>query len=242
MLNGKTAVVTGASRGIGREIALQLAFRGVNIAAVCAHSGEMAESLCRECESRFQVKAKTFICDVADAKQAEETALAVKKEFGGAHILVNNAGITRDTLAISMKEEDYDAVLDTNLKGAFLMTKFFLPVFVRERTGAIVNISSVSGLMGNAGQCNYAASKAGLIGLTKSLAREYASRGIRCNAVAPGYIKTDMTEDLRGNEIEKHIPLGKMGTPADVAEAVVFLAEAEYITGEVLRVDGGFAM
>jgi len=141
-----------------------------------------------------------------------------------------------------MKEEDYDQVLDINLKGAFLMAKHCLPVFLKQKSGVIINISSVSGLAGNVGQSNYAASKAGLIGLTKSLAREYASRGIRCNAVAPGYIDTEMTKKLRGQPLEDKIPLGRKGTPEDVAQAVAFLADAEYITGETLRVDGGFAM
>ena len=242
MLTGKTAIVTGASRGIGRAIALGLASQGVHIAAVCAREKEKAEEVCRECEDRYQVEAEAFLCNVADGRQVKETVQSVCEAFGSIQILVNNAGVTRDSLAIMMKEEDYDQVLDINLKGAFLMAKHCLPVFLKQKSGVIINISSVSGLAGNAGQSNYAASKAGLIGLTKSLAREYASRGIRCNAVAPGYIDTEMTKNLAGQPLEDRIPLGRKGKPEDVAQAVAFLSDAEYITGETLRVDGGFAM
>ena len=242
MLKGRKAVVTGASRGIGRAIALQLASQGVHIAAICSHDKEKAEEVCRECEDRYQVEAAAFLCNVADERWVKRTVQAVCEAFGSIQILVNNAGITRDSLAIMMKEEDFDQVLDINLKGAFLMAKHCLPVFLKQKNGVIINISSVSGLAGNAGQSNYAASKAGLIGLTKSLAREYASRGIRCNAVAPGYIDTEMTKKLGGQLLEERIPLGRKGTPEDVAQAVTFLSDAEYITGETLRVDGGFAM
>lgn len=242
MLTGKTAIVTGASRGIGRAIALGLASQGVRIVAVCAHEKEKAEEVCHECEDRYQVKAETFLCNVADEKQVKETVQSVYEAFGSIQILVNNAGVTRDSLAVKMKEEDYDQVLDINLKGAFLMAKHCLPFFLKQKNGVIINISSVSGLTGNAGQCNYAASKAGLIGLTKSMAREYASRGIRCNAIAPGYIDTEMTRGLEGKRLEDIIPLRRKGTPEDVAQAVVFMSDAEYITGETLRVDGGYAM
>ena len=166
----------------------------------------------------------------------------IKTDFGAVHILVNNAGITRDGLAAMMKEEDFDRVLDVNLKGAFNMIRHCLPLFIRGREGCIVNISSVSGMMGNAGQCNYSASKAGLIGLTKSIAKEYAAKGIRCNAVAPGFIHTDMTGSHEENPLLSMIPLGKMGEPEDVADAVAYLVGAKYVTGEVLRVDGGIAM
>ena len=166
----------------------------------------------------------------------------IKTDFGTVHILVNNAGITRDSLAAMMKEEDFDAVLNTNLKGAFNMIRHCTGLFLRNREGCIINISSVAGLTGNAGQCNYAASKAGLIGLTKSIAKELAPRGIRCNAIAPGFIATDMTDSQTENPLLKMIPLGKMGEPQDVAEAVAYLASAKYVTGEVLRVDGGIAM
>ena len=203
---------------------------------------EKAEEVCRECEDRYQVKAETFLCNVADETQVKETVQSVYEAFGSIQILVNNAGVTRDSLAVMMKEEDYDQVLDVNLKGAFLMAKHCLPFFLKQKNGVIINISSVSGLTGNAGQCNYAASKAGLIGLAKSMAREYASRGIRCNAIAPGYIDTEMTRGLEGKRLEDIIPLRRKGTPEDVAQAVVFLSDAEYITGETLRVDGGYAM
>ena len=242
MLTGKTAIVTGASRGIGRAIALGLASQGVRIVAVCAHEKEKAEEVCHECEDRYQVKAETFLCNVADERRVKETVQSVYEAFGSIQILVNNAGVTRDSLAVKMKEEDYDQVLDINLKGTFLMAKHCLPFFLKQKNGVIINISSVSGLTGNAGQCNYAASKAGLIGLTKSMAREYASRGIRCNAIAPGYIDTEMTRGLEGKRLEDIIPLKRKGTPEDVAQAVVFMSDAEYITGETLRVDGGYAM
>lgn len=242
MLTGKTAIVTGASRGIGSAIALGLASQGVRIVAVCAHEKEKAEEVCHECENRYQVKAETFLCNVADERQVKETVQTACEAFGSIQILVNNAGVTRDSLAVMMKEEDYDQVLDVNLKGAFLMAKHCLPFFLKQKNGVIINISSVSGLTGNAGQCNYAASKAGLIGLTKSMAREYASRGIRCNAIAPGYIDTEMTRGLEGKRLEDIIPLRRKGTPEDVAQAVVFMSDAEYITGETLRVDGGYAM
>lgn len=242
MLNGKTAIVTGASRGIGRAIALELAKKGVNIIAVYAAGRENAEAVCRECRGRYQVRAKAYACDVSDFESVGILLSVVKEEFGSVQILVNNAGITRDGLAVTMKEKDFDAVLDTNLKGAFHMIRHCLPVFVRVREGSIINISSVTGLIGNAGQCNYAASKAGLVGLTKSIAREYAAKGIRCNAVAPGFIDTDMTKELITAELKARIPLGRAGLPEEVAEAVAYLADAAYVTGEVLRVDGGMAM
>ncbi len=166
----------------------------------------------------------------------------IKEELGAVHILVNNAGITKDGLAAMMKEEDFDRVLDVNLKGAFHMIRHLAGTFIRQREGCIINISSVSGLIGNAGQCNYAASKAGLVGLTKSIAKELAPKGIRCNAIAPGFIATDMTEAQAENPLIKMIPLGRMGQCEDVADAAVYLAGAAYVTGEVLRVDGGIAM
>lgn len=242
MLKGKTAVVTGGSRSIGEAISLKLASMGANVAIIYAGNSEAAARVCEKCETEFGVTAKAYQCDVADFTAVKDTVAAIKADFGGAQVLVNNAGVTRDGLVAMMKEEDYDAVLDTNLKGAFNMIRHMSGLFIRAKEGSIVNITSVSGMMGNAGQCNYAASKAGLIGLTKSVAKEFAAKGIRCNAVAPGFIATDMTKDQTDNPLLKMIPLGKMGAVEDVADAVAFLVTSKYITGEVLRVDGGLAM
>lgn len=242
MLNGKTAIVTGASRGIGEAIAYKLASLGANIAVVYAGNSAAAEKVCDKCRQEYGVEAKAYQCDVANFDTVKETVTAVKSDFGTVHILVNNAGITRDGLMAMMKESDFDAVLDTNLKGAFNMIRHCTGLFLRNREGCIINITSVAGLMGNAGQSNYAASKAGLVGLTKSIAKELAPRGIRCNAIAPGFISTDMTGDQTDNPLLQMIPLGHMGKPEDVADAAAFLATAGYITGEVLRVDGGIAM
>ncbi|MBQ3400666.1 MAG: 3-oxoacyl-[Lachnospiraceae bacterium] len=241
MSERKTAVVTGASRGIGKAIALELARAGYDIAAICASRIEAAEEVCEACRA-LGAEACAYRCDVSDGAAVKETAGAVRRDFGAVHVLVNNAGITRDTLVMTMKEADFDAVIATNLKGAFLMTQAFLPLFLRAKEGCIVNISSVVGLMGNPGQANYAAAKAGLIGMTKTVAKEYAARGIRANAVAPGFIATEMTEGLETEELLAQIPLGRMGRPEEIAQAVRFLAQADYVTGEVLRVDGGIAM
>lgn len=243
-LNGKTALVTGASRGIGRAIALRLAEDGANVAVIYAGSADKAEAVVNEITA-LGVNAKAYRCNVADSAAVNETVKAVTNDLGKIDILVNNAGITRDGLMLSMKDEDFDAVLDTNLKGAFNMIRACYSGFIRKKSGRIINISSVSGIMGNAGQANYSASKAGVIGLTKSVARELASRGITCNAVAPGFIQTDMTENLGDNNpLLNSIPLGRMGKPEDIAAAVAFLASdsAAYITGEVLKVDGGLAI
>ena len=242
MLKGKTAVVTGGSRGIGRAIAYKLASMGADIAVIYAGNAEAAETVCRRCTEETGVKARAYQCDVADFTAVKETVARIRADFGTVHILVNNAGITRDGLLAIMKEEDYDAVVDTNLKGAFNMIRHCAGLFIRNREGCIINITSVAGLMGNAGQCNYSASKAGLIGLTKSAARELATKGIRCNAIAPGFIATDMTGSQTDNPLLGTIPLGRMGEPEDVAEAAAYLATAKYVTGEVLRVDGGIAM
>lgn len=242
MLNGKVAIITGGSRGIGEAIAYELASQGAKIAVIYAGNRTAADKVCTTCRETYGVEAKAYQLDVSDFEAAKETVAEIKKKFGTAHILVNNAGITRDGLAAMMKEADFDAVLNINLKGAFNMIRHCTGLFLRNREGCIINISSVSGLIGNAGQCNYSASKAGLIGLTKSVAKELAPRGIRCNAIAPGFICTDMTEKQSENPLLKMIPLGKMGDPKDVAEAVVYLAKAKYVTGEVLRVDGGIAM
>ncbi len=243
-LNGKTALVTGASRGIGRAIALRLAEDGANVAVIYAGSADNAEAVVNEITA-LGVNAKAYRCNVADSAAVNETVKAVTNDLGKIDILVNNAGITRDGLMLRMKDEDFDAVLDTNLKGAFNMIRACYSGFIRKKSGRIINISSVSGIMGNAGQANYSASKAGVIGLTKSVARELASRGITCNAVAPGFIQTDMTENLGDNNpLLNSIPLGRMGKPEDIAAAVAFLASdsAAYITGEVLKVDGGLAI
>lgn len=243
-LNGKTALVTGASRGIGRAIALRLAEDGANVAVIYAGSADKAEAVVNEITA-LGVQAKAYRCNVADSAAVNETVKAVTNDLGKIDILVNNAGITRDGLMLRMKDEDFDAVLDTNLKGAFNMIRACYSGFIRKKSGRIINISSVSGIMGNAGQANYSASKAGVIGLTKSVARELASRGVTCNAVAPGFIQTDMTENLGDNNpLLNSIPLGRMGKPEDIAAAVAFLASdsAAYITGEVLKVDGGLAI
>lgn len=241
-LEGKTAVITGGSRGIGEAIAYKLASMGADIAVICSSSVEAGEKVCEKCIQEFGVKAKAYQCDVADFEAVKELAGLIKADFKTAHILVNNAGITRDGLAVMMKEEDFDRVIAVNLKGAFNMIRHLAGLFIRNREGCIINITSVAGIMGNAGQCNYAASKAGLIGLTKTIAKELAPKGIRCNAVAPGFIATDMTDNQTENPLLKMIPLGKMGEAEDVAEAVGYLATAKYVTGEVLRVDGGIAM
>ena len=242
MLKGKTAIVTGGSRGIGEAIVYKLASLGVNVAVIYAGNTSAAEKVCQTCKEKYEAEVKAYQCNVADYANVKETVDAVKKDFGTVHILVNNAGITRDGLLAMMKEEDFDAVMDTNLKGAFHMIRHCAGLFIRNKEGCIINITSVSGIMGNAGQCNYSASKAGLIGLTKSVAKELASRGIRCNALAPGFIATDMTRNQSDNPLLSMIPLGRMGETEDVAEAVAYLVGAKYVTGEVLRVDGGIAM
>ena len=245
MLSGKVALVTGGSRGIGKAIALKLAQEGADVAVLYAGNAAAAQATVDEITALGR-KAAAWKCDVADFDASKETVAAVMKEFGGVDILVNNAGITRDTLLLTMKEADFDAVIDTNLKGAFHMIKHCCRTLMK-RGGRIINISSVVGLMGNAGQVNYSASKAGVIGMTKSVARELASRGVCCNAIAPGFIATDMTDAIPPEMAEKMaqtIPMGRVGKPEDVAALAAFLASdaAGYITGEVIRVDGGMAM
>ncbi len=242
MLKGKVALVTGASRGIGEAIAKKYASLGADVAIVYAGSADKAEAVAKSCADDFGVKAIAYKCNVADFEATKELVSQVKDDFGTVHILVNNAGITKDGLIAMMKEDSFDAVIDTNLKGAFNMIKHLTGVFMRNREGCIINISSVAGLMGNAGQANYSASKAGLIGLTKSVAKELAPRGVRCNAIAPGFIATDMTESQADSPLLKMIPLGRMGETEDIAEAAAYLATAKYVTGETLRVDGGIAM
>ena len=245
LLENKVAVVTGAGRGIGKAIALKLAAEGAAIAA-CGRTLANVEGTASEI-AKSGGKAKAYDVDVASGSQVAGTCDQIVKEFGRVDVLVNNAGITRDQLLLRMSEEEWDAVLNTNLKGAFNFTKTLSRVMLKQRSGRIVNISSISGLTGNAGQSNYAASKAGLIGFTKSVARELASRGITANAVAPGFIDTDMTEALgeQTRELLKtRIALGRLGTAEDVANAVLFLASdlAAYVTGQVITVDGGLVM
>ncbi len=245
-MKNKKAVITGGSRGIGRAIALKLAEQGADIAVIYSGNELAANEVCVLAQ-QFGVHAKAYRCNVADYISTKETVTAIIKEMGKVDILINNAGITKDGLIFTMKELDYDAVMDINLKGSFNMIKHCYPNFIKNKSGRIINISSVSGIMGNAGQANYSASKAGLIGLTKSVARELASKGICCNAVAPGYISTEMTAALSEKQKENiiaTIPLGFLGNTQDIAELVVFLAsdKAGYITGEVIRVDGGMAM
>ena len=241
MLKGKTAVVTGGSRGIGKAICLKFAENGADIAFLYAGNIVKAEETLHELEA-MGVKAKAYQCNVADAEAVAATVKEIMKDFDSIHILVNNAGITKDKLVPMMKAADFDAVVDTNLKGTFYMIKGVYPLFMKQKSGKIINISSVSGLMGNVGQCNYSASKAGLIGLTKSAAKELAPKGIRCNAIAPGFIRTDMTETLENGPLLSMIPLGRMGEAEEVAEAAAYLATAKYVTGETIRVDGGIAM
>ena len=245
-VSGRCAVVTGGSRGIGRAICLELAAQGANIVLCYAGSEEKARETVRACE-QLGVRALAVRCDVRDAQDVLAMIGAAQEALGRIDILVNNAGVTRDALLITMKEENFDAVLDTNLKGTYLCIRAVVRAMMKQRYGRIVNLSSVVGLRGNAGQVNYAASKAGVIGLTKSAARELAARGITVNAVAPGFIDTDMTaampEAARTAAVAS-IPAGRMGDARDVARAVAFLAsdEAGYITGQVLAVDGGMSM
>lgn len=244
MLKGKTAIVTGGSRGIGAAICKKFAEQGANIALLYAGNTQKAEET-KAALQEMGVKAEAYQCNVADAEQVAAVCKQIIKDFGGADILVNNAGITKDKLVPMMKVPDFDSVVDTNLKGAFYMIKQLYPVFMKQKSGKIINISSISGLMGNPGQTNYSASKAGLIGLTKSVAKELASRNVNCNAIAPGFVATDMTENLsENNALVDHIPMKRFAQPEDIANLALFLAsdQSDYITGEVIRIDGGLAM
>lgn len=245
-LDGKTALVTGASRGIGRAIAIRLASEGAAVAINYAGNAKAAEEVKSIIEAAGG-KAMLVQADVSSAESVDAMIKEVVEAFGGIDILVNNAGITRDGLLMRMKEEDWDAVINTNLKGVFYCTKAVSKLMMKKRAGRIVNMASVVGLTGNAGQANYAAAKAGVIGFSKTMAKELASRGITVNMVAPGYIDTDMTAVLSESVREtmvSGIPLGRAGTPEDVANAVLFLVsdDASYITGQVINVDGGMVM
>lgn len=246
MLTGKVALVTGASRGIGKEIALTLAANGATVIVNYNGSRERAEEVVKEIEAAGG-NAEAIQCNVADFQASEEMVKNVLATYKKVDILVNNAGITKDGLLMRMSEEDYDAVLDTNLKGTFNMIRHLSRSFLKQRSGKIINLSSVSGVMGNAGQANYSASKAGVIGLTKSVARELASRGICVNAIAPGFIDTEMTQAMpeeAQKELKQMIPLGRMGEAEEVAKLVLFLAgnDSNYITGQVISIDGGMTM
>lgn len=242
----KTAVVTGGSRGIGLAIASKLAQGGANIAIL--YVGDESEGIkAKEELSQYGTKVEQYFCDVSDFEASKQVVEKVIEEFGGIDFLINNAGITRDKLILNMEEKDFDAVIGVNLKGTFNMIKHTYKHFMKKRFGRIVSTSSIVGLNGNAGQANYSASKAGIIGLTKSVAKELAGRGVTANAVAPGYIGTDMTNVLSDkvkDAMKAQIPAKRIGTPDDVANVVAFLCsdEAAYVTGEVIRVDGGLAM
>ena len=246
MLTGKNALVTGAGRGIGRAIALELAKRGAFVIVNYNGSKDAAEQTVSAIKDAGG-DAVSVQCNVSDVTACQEMMDALVKEYTHIDILVNNAGITRDDLLMRMKEESFDAVIDTNLKGTFNTIRHLSRYMLKQRSGKIINISSVSGILGNAGQANYSASKAGVIGLTKAVARELASRGICVNAVAPGFVETDMTAALSDkvqDELKKQIPMGRAGKAEDIAKAVAFLAspDADYITGQVLSVDGGMAI
>ena len=244
-LENQIAVVTGAGRGIGRAIALKFAAAGAGVVCV-SRTQENSEKVANEIAALGK-KAWAFSVDVSDSAAVSAAAEIILTDCGKVDILVNNAGVTRDGLLMRMSDEDWDTVLNTNLKGAFFFTKAFSRAFAKQRSGRIINISSVIGLIGNPGQSNYAASKAGLIGFTQSVAREFASRGITANAIAPGFIETDMTSELNEElkaAILKQIPMGKFGAAEDIANAALFLASASarYITGQILTVDGGMVM
>lgn len=247
MLQGKTALITGASRGIGKGIAEIFAKNGCNIAFTFASSVEKARAFEQELTSLYGVKVKGYQSDAANFEQSIALAETVIADFGKIDCLINNAGITRDTLMLRMTEEQWDDVINTNLKSAFNLTKAFLKHFLGNRAGSIINMTSVVGVMGNAGQANYAASKAGMIGFTKSIAKELGSRNVRCNAVAPGFIETEMTHALDENVRKQWadtIPLKRGGTPEDVANVCLFLASdmSAYVTGQTLSVCGGMLM
>ena len=237
ILKGKTVIVTGGSRGIGRAICEAFARDGANVALIYSGNEEAADEVLKLVREEYSVRAEKYRCQIQEYSEVDETVSKIIENFGGVDILVNNAGINRDKLRISMKESEFDEVISVDLKGAYNLMRRVAPIFVRKRSGKIINITSIAGLDGNAGQTNYSAAKAGLVGLTKSAAKELASRGITVNAIAPGFIATDMTVGLE--EAAKAVPLGRMGRPDEVAALAVFLSGADYITGEVIRIDGG---
>lgn len=243
MLENKKVMITGGSRGIGRAMAIAIAQAGADVAVIYNGNKEAADKVCEEIRAMGR-QAAAFKCDVGNFEEAGKTVQAVNKELGGLDVLVNNAGITKDGLIFTLKEDDFDRVIETNLKGAFNTIKHAAKIMMKNKKGTIINITSVSGMMGNPGQANYAAAKAGMIGLTKTVAKELAARGITCNAIAPGFVATEMTDKLSDevkDSIDSVVPLKRMAQPEDIANAAVFLAsdKASYITGEVLKVDGG---
>ncbi|MEM9213458.1 MAG: 3-oxoacyl-[acyl-carrier-protein] reductase [Cyanobacteria bacterium P01_F01_bin.150] len=243
-LEGKVAVITGASRGIGRTTALTMAAEGARVVVNYARSSQAAEEVVAEIE-KMGAEAIALQADVSQSDQVDAFFKAILEKWGRVDVLVNNAGITRDTLLMRMKQDDWQAVLDLNLTGVFLCIKAVTKTMLKQRSGRIINVASVSGLMGNPGQANYSAAKAGVIGLTKTVAKEMASRGITVNAVAPGFIATDMTDDLNADDILKYIPLGRFGRVEEVAGLIRFLAAdpaSAYITGQTMNVDGGMVM
>ncbi|MCO6495353.1 MAG: 3-oxoacyl-[acyl-carrier-protein] reductase [Bacteroidetes bacterium] len=247
LLQNKTVLVTGGSRGIGKGIAERMAEQGANVAFTFVSSVEKAKIFEEELKNKFGVKAKGYQSNAADFEGSQKLADDIIADFGNIDVLINNAGITRDSLLMRMSEEQWDEIMDTNLKSAFNMTKACLKTFMKNRAGSIINITSIVGITGNAGQANYAASKAGMIGFTKSVAKEIGSRNVRCNAIAPGFIETEMTDALSQEVKEawtQTIPLKRGGTPAEVANACLFLASdlSAYITGQTINVCGGMVM
>ena len=243
MLSDKIAVITGGTRGIGKAIALKFAQSGADVAIIATSESDAARKTLAELK-KLGSDSKLYVCNVSNSEEVERMSEMILADYGQIDILVNNAGITRDNILPALKDSDIDDVIDVNLKGCMYVTRAFIKNFVKRRSGNIINISSVVGLMGNKGQANYAASKAGIIGFTKTVAREYGKRNIRCNAIAPGYIATEMTAALNEDmtkAIAESLPLGTLGEPEDVANLALFLAgpSSKYITGEVIKVDGG---
>lgn len=243
MLSDKIAVITGGTRGIGKAIALKFAQSGADVAIIATSESDVARNTLAELK-KLGSDSKLYVCNVSNSEEVERMSEMILADYGQIDILVNNAGITRDNILPALKDSDIDDVIDVNLKGCMYVTRAFIKSFVKRRSGNIINISSVVGLMGNKGQANYAASKAGIIGFTKTVAREYGKRNIRCNAIAPGYIATEMTATLNEDmtkAIAESLPLGTLGEPEDVANLALFLAgpSSKYITGEVIKVDGG---